>query len=61
MQAGITDETSGGHTLNVSPGVRLSIGNISGFASVGIPIVNDFNGIQPDNDWHVTTGMMISF
>ena len=61
VRLAVTDENSGGHTLNVSPGVRLSIGNVSAFASVGIPIVNDFNGIQPDNDWHVTTGMMVAF
>ena len=61
VRLGVTDENSGGHTLNVSPGVRLSIGNVSGFASAGIAIVNDFNGIQPDNDWHVTTGVLVAF
>ena len=61
VQLGVTDENSGAHTLLISPGLRLSYGRVSGFASVGIPIVNDFNGIQPDNDWHLTTGMMIAF
>jgi hypothetical protein len=61
VQSGVTDENSGGHTLMISPGLRVSLGNVSGFASVAIPIVNDFNGIQPDNDWRLTTGMMVAF
>ena len=55
------DENSGGHTLYVSPGVRLSAGDWSGFASVGIPVVEDVNGLQPDPDWKLVTGVAFSF
>ena len=61
VQAGVMDDNSGGHTLLISPGLRLSYGNVSAFASAGIAIINDFNGIQPDNDWRLTTGMMVAF
>lgn len=56
-----TNENSGASTIFISPGLRLTIDGVSGFASVGIPVLNDFNGIQPDNDWRVTTGVMVAF
>ena len=55
------DDNSGGHTLYVSPGLRLSAGDWSGFASVGIPVVEDMNGLQPDPDWKLVTGVAFSF
>ena len=55
------DGNSGGHTLYVSPGVRLSAGDWSGFASVGIPVVENMNGLQPDPDWKLVTGVAFSF
>lgn len=55
------DGNSGGHTLYVSPGVRLSAGDWSGFASVGIPVVKDMNGLQPDPDWKLITGLAFAF
>ena len=55
------DDNSGGHTLYLSPGVRLSAGDWSGFASVGIPVVEDMNGLQPDPDWKFVTGVAYSF
>ncbi len=55
------DDNSGGHTLYVSPGVRLSAGDWSGYASVGIPVVEDMNGLQPDPDWKLVTGVAFSF
>jgi Putative MetA-pathway of phenol degradation len=62
QKAGIeVDDNSGGHTLYVSPGVRLSAGDWSGFASVGIPVVEDMNGLQPDPDWKLVTGVAFSF
>jgi hypothetical protein len=61
VQRGLEDENSGGHTLMISPGLRLSYGQISGHASVAIPLVNDYNSIQPDNDWRLSTGLMIGF
>ena len=58
---GVTDENSGASTIFISPGLRVSVGQVSAFASVGIPVLNDFNGIQPDNDWHLSTGVMVTF
>lgn len=58
---GETDNNSGGHVLYVSPGLRLSQGNVSGFASVGIPVVNDMNGIQAEPDWRLVTGVSFGF
>ena len=59
--AGERDDNSGGHTLYISPGLRLSQGNWSGFASIGIPIVNNLNGIQAEPDWRIVTGVSMGF
>lgn len=59
--AGEVDVNSGGHVLYVSPGLRLSQGNMSGFASVGIPLINDLNGIQAEPDWRLVTGLSVGF
>jgi hypothetical protein len=59
--AGITDENSGGNTLYLSPGLRLSADRWSGFLSVGIPVVTDLNGIQAEPDWRLTAGTSLSF
>jgi hypothetical protein len=52
---------SGGNVVYLSPGVRLSIDRWSGFVSVGVPIINELNGIQPEAEWRVLTGMAIGF
>ena len=52
---------SGGHTVYLSPGVRLSVDKWSGFVSVGVPIVNDLNGIQPEPEWRLLTGVSVNF
>lgn len=59
--AGIADANSGGNTIYVSPGLRLSIEQWSGFLSVGIPVVKDLNGIQAEPDWRISTGVSIAF
>ncbi len=59
--AGFTDENSGGNTIYVSPGLRLSIDQWSGFVSVGLPVVKDLNGIQAEPDWRVSTGASLAF
>ena len=38
--AGVQDINSGGTTVLIAPGVRVSYGSVSGFLSVGIPVVN---------------------
>ena len=59
--AGVKDDNSGGNTIYVSPGLGLSIDQWSGFASLGIPIVKDLNGIQAEPDWRVSTGASLAF
>jgi hypothetical protein len=59
--AGITDANSGGNVVFLSPGLRLSYERWSGFVSVGVPVVNDMNGVQADPDWRVLTGMSVNF
>ena len=60
-QSGLADANSGSRSIFLSPGLRLTAGNMSAFASVGIPVLNEFNGIQPDNDWRMTSGILIGF
>lgn len=58
---GVKDDNSGGTTLYVSPGIRLSYDKVSGYASVGVPVLTDTNGIQPEADWRLTTGIAVAF
>ena len=53
---GISDPNSGGTTIFLSPGLRLSQDKWSSFVSVGIPVVDDLNGIQSEPDWRVLAG-----
>jgi hypothetical protein len=53
---GISDPNSGGNTIFISPGLRLSQDKWSGFVSVGIPVVDDLNGIQSEPDVRVIAG-----
>ncbi|RKZ50017.1 MAG: transporter [Gammaproteobacteria bacterium] len=60
--AGETEKHTGGHTLYISPGLRVGLGHsVSLFTSVGIPIVNDLNGIQSEPDYRVIGGMSVTF
>jgi hypothetical protein len=52
---------SGGNTVYLSPGLRLSTQKWTGFVSVGIPVVSDLNGIQPEPEWRLLTGVAFSF
>jgi hypothetical protein len=58
---GIDDDNSGGNTLYLAPGLRLANGTWSSYASFGIPIVTDENGIQPEPDWRLSTGVSVGF
>jgi hypothetical protein len=58
---GATDPNSGGNVVFLSPGLRLSYERWSGFVSVGVPVVNDLNGVQAEPDWRVLTGMSVNF
>jgi hypothetical protein len=51
--AGVIDPNSGGNTIFISPGLRLTVENWSSYLTVGIPVVSDYNGIQPTPTWRV--------
>jgi hypothetical protein len=53
---GISDPNSGGNTIFISPGLRLSQDKWSGFVSLGIPVADDLNGIQSEPDFRVIAG-----
>ncbi len=60
-QGGQIDRNSGGSTIYISPGLRLSQDKWSAFASVGIPVINDLNGVQAEPDWRFSTGVSLAF
>jgi len=59
--AGVVDPNSGGNTMYLAPGLRLTVDNWSGYVSAGIPVVKDVNGIQPPPSWRVVAGFAMSF
>ena len=59
--SGETDPNSGGNVVFLSPGVRLALNNWSGFATVGIPIVNDLNGLQSEPIYRLFGGVLVGF
>ena len=59
--ANVMDPNSGGHVLLLSPGLRVSYGGVSGFATFGIPIVNQMNGLQSKTEYRVFTGVSYAF
>jgi hypothetical protein len=59
--AGVRDPNSGGHVLLLSPGLRVGYGNASGFATFGIPIVNEMNGLQSKTGYRLFTGIAYAF
>ncbi|MEQ1653331.1 MAG: transporter [Hyphomicrobium sp.] len=60
-EGGEADGNSGGNTLYLAPGLRLSQDKWSAFASIGLPIVDDLNGTQAEPDWRLVTGMSLAF
>jgi hypothetical protein len=59
--AGSRDPNSGGNVVYLSPGIRVSGGNVSGFTSVGLPIANEMNGLQSKPSHRVLTGLAVGF
>ena len=55
--SGIADPNSGGTTVYLSPGVRVGVDRFSGFVSVGVPVINQHNGVQSKPDFRVLTGI----
>ena len=59
---GVGDENSGGNIIYLSPGMRIGFAHHwSLYTSVGIPIVNDLNGIQSEPGYRVIGGISTSF
>ena len=58
---GVADPNSGGTTIFISPGLRLTIENWSSYVLVGIPVVNDYNGIQATPTWRELAGVSAVF
>lgn len=59
--SGNADKHSGGNTIFLAPGIRISAGKFGGFLSYGVPIVENLNGKQADVDQRVTAGLTFVF
>ena len=64
--AGVTDPNSGGNVVYLSPGIRVSKAGgtgagVSGFASVGIPVVNEVKGLQAKPSSRFVGGLVIAY
>ncbi len=57
--AGVIDPNSGGNTVYVSPGLRLTVENWASYVLLGIPVVTDYNGIQATPAWRVLAGVSV--
>ena len=58
---GVKDPNSGGTTVYLSPGVRLSGDKWTSFLSVGVPIVTNLYGVQAEPDYRIVSGIAVSF
>ncbi len=59
--SGDKDPNSGGNALFLSPGMRVAFGNkFSTYLSVGIPVLQDMNGIQDDTKYKALAGVSFS-
>ena len=58
---GVKELNSGGHTVLLSPGLRIASGSFSGFALFGVPIINEMNGIQSKPSYRLFTGLAYAF
>lgn len=61
VEAGVRDPFSGGNVVYLSPGLRLGYDTLSGFVSVGVPVVNHLNGIQAEPTWRLLAGVAVAF
>jgi hypothetical protein len=59
--SGATDPNSGGNVVYLSPGMRIASNRWSGFATVGIPIINDLNGLQSEPTYRLFGGILVGF
>ncbi len=59
--SGEADPNSGGNIVFLSPGVRIASNRWSGFVSVGLPIINDLNGLQSEPTYRLFGGVLVGF
>lgn len=60
--SGVKDDNSGGNTIYLSPGARVSIGKTFGaYISYGIPVLQDLNGDQNKLDYRAVVGINAGF
>lgn len=55
--SGELEENSGGTTVYLSPGVKVSAGNFSSFISFGVPVIENNKGMQTDVDSRIVAGL----
>lgn len=55
--AGLTEDNSGGTTVYLSPGIKVSAGGFGGFLSVGVPVIENTKGVQTDVDTRIVAGL----
>lgn len=58
---GEIDPNSGGHALYLSPGLRYTMGTVSAFASIGVPVTDSHNGLQDEPELRLATGVAMRF
>jgi len=56
----VSEDNSGGTTIYISPGLRVSSKNFSGFISYGIPVKEDQNGVQTDIHSRIVAGFSLA-
>ena len=61
VTSGAADQNSGGTVIYLSPGLRFSYDKWSTYVSVGIPVINEPYGIQPEPSWRIISGMSLAF
>ena len=59
--SGETDPNSGGNVVFLSPGLRVASNSWSGFVTVGLPILNDLNGLQSEPTYRLFGGVLVGF
>jgi hypothetical protein len=59
--AGVTDPNSGGFQLFVAPGLRVTwSSHLCWFASIGLPLVQNLDGVQSETSFRASTGIGFS-
>jgi outer membrane putative beta-barrel porin/alpha-amylase len=59
--AGVSDPNSGGNLIYLSPGFRMSDGSWGATVSVGVPVLQDLNGVQHDTELRLVLGLSKGF